>query len=137
MPINVFTTIDDPTNNLNTEAEGINGSGQIVGSFSRPSGRGTDFHGFVLSGGSFTTFDDPLSAARTQAFGINDTGQIVGSYEDTQSHAFFLSGTVFFTLDPPSTTTRSEASTTPARSSGTSRMPPASMASSVAAPASS
>src|SRR5262245_15930287 len=136
MPVNIFTTIDDPSNNFNTEAEGINGSGQIVGSFSRPSGRGTDFHGFVL-GGSFTTFDDPLSGERTQAVGINDTGQIVGSYADTQFHAFFLSGTVFFTLDPPSTTTRSEASTTPARSSGTSRMPPASMASSVAAPASS
>src|SRR5213078_1635282 len=106
MPINIFTTIDDPSTNFNTEAEGINGSGQIVGSFSN--GRGTDFHGFVLSGGSFTTFDDPLSVS-TQAFGINDTGQIVGSYEDTRSHAFFLSGTVFITINPSSTTTRSEA----------------------------
>src|SRR5919201_6159918 len=105
MPINIFTTIDDPSTNFNTEAEDINGSGQIVGSFSRFNRRGTDFHGFLLSGGSFTTFDDPLApGSSTRAFGINDTGQIVGSYADTQTHAFFLSGTVFITIDPPSTT---------------------------------
>src|SRR5947207_10340307 len=110
MPINIFTTIDDPSTNFDTEAEGINGSGQIVGSFFRPTSRGPVFHGFVLSGGSFTTFDEPLAiGGDTKAFGINDTGQIVGSYADRQTHAFFVSGTVFFTLDPSSTTTRSYA----------------------------
>jgi hypothetical protein len=31
MPINVFTTLDDPLATNDTEAHGINNSGQIVG----------------------------------------------------------------------------------------------------------
>jgi probable HAF family extracellular repeat protein len=52
MPINIFTTIDDPlaTGDITLAAD-INESGQIVGLF-----ESADFsaHGFVLSSGSFS-----------------------------------------------------------------------------------
>jgi hypothetical protein len=69
MPVNIFTTIDDPLATQDTDPFGINGSGQIVGAFRTNS----VFHGFVLSGGSFTTLDAPwpkalkLSASTMQA----------------------------------------------------------------------
>src|SRR5215467_646140 len=68
-----FTTIDVP-GAINTQAFGINDSGQIVGFFDDALGG----HGFVLdTGGNFTTIDVP-GASSTRAFGINDSGQIVG-----------------------------------------------------------
>src|SRR5215471_16627464 len=81
-----FTTIDVP-GALSTNANGINDSGQIVGSF----WDGLNGHGFFLDvDGSFTTIDVP-GASSTGASGINNSGQIVGSFVDaTGAHGFFL-----------------------------------------------
>jgi probable HAF family extracellular repeat protein len=62
-----------------TFAEGINNSGQIVGSYDAG---GQHYHGFLLNQGSYTTLDPPGSSPSffglTGAHGINDSGQIVG-----------------------------------------------------------
>jgi probable HAF family extracellular repeat protein len=81
-----------------TQARGINGAGQIVGSF-------TDIaaapHGFLNTGGSFTQLDVP-GASFTQAFGINDAGQIVGIFTNsTGTHSFLDTGGSFTQLDVP------------------------------------
>ena len=79
MPVNVFTTIDDPLAALGTEAFGINDAGLIVGQFFDVN---TRRHGFLLSGGSFMTLDDPLgtSGSGSVTNGINDAGQVVGTF---------------------------------------------------------
>ena len=47
MPVNVYTTFDDPSASAgNTQAYGINSTGQISGSYSNASGA----HGFLYSG---------------------------------------------------------------------------------------
>src|SRR5262249_58607615 len=110
MPINMFTTIDDPSAitgaPLDNAIEGtfasrINGGGEIVGSFDDSSHL---LHGFVLSNGSFSTLDDPAqNQPTTDAFGINNVGQIVGSYNDASGkHGFLLSGNTFVPIDDPS-----------------------------------
>src|SRR5262245_2109304 len=69
-----FTTLDVPGTSPNyAELNGINDSGQIVGSYGG--------HGFLLDQGSYTTIDVP-GAQATFATGINDSGQIVGWYLD-------------------------------------------------------
>src|SRR6516225_4904894 len=103
MPINIFTTIDDPladlADNRGTVANGINTAGQIVGLY-------THFgdHGFLLSGGAFTTLDDPLNVGtNTVALGINASGQVVGWYLAGGAHGFLYnpnSGT-YTTIDDP------------------------------------
>src|SRR5688572_24545686 len=70
----VFTSIDVP-GATNTNAQGINPQGDIVG-FYRDA---TKVHGFVLSEGVYTTIDYP-GAAYTDARGINGRGDIVGAY---------------------------------------------------------
>jgi len=60
MPVNIFTTIDDPLATQDTDPFGINGSGQIVGAFRTNS----VFHGFVLSGGSLPS-PRPSTSARS------------------------------------------------------------------------
>src|SRR5438067_1454495 len=54
-----FTQLDDPvTGAVNTSAEGVNNAGQVVGLYVL----GSNFHGFLYSGGSngqFTTIDRP------------------------------------------------------------------------------
>src|SRR5436309_238930 len=118
MPINIFTTIDDPLGTEGINAAGINGSGQIVGAY-QVSGL---IHGFVFSGGSFTTVDDPSGTLGNEAFGINASGQLVGEYKDASgshgyflsgnaigTHGFLLSGGTYFTLDDPLATNGTEA----------------------------
>jgi uncharacterized membrane protein len=68
-------------------AWGINGSGQIAGSY-RTGGLFSPDHGFVLSGGTFTTVDVPGSIS-TLANGINNLGQIVGKYYAPSSNLHF------------------------------------------------
>jgi uncharacterized membrane protein len=70
----VFTSIDVP-GALNTNAQGINPQGDVVG-FYRDASK---IHGFVLSEGVYTTIDYP-GAAFTDARGINGRGDIVGAY---------------------------------------------------------
>src|SRR5437660_12842098 len=84
MPVNVYTTLDDPlagANAAGTAANGINDTGQIVGWYEDGSG---GLHSFLYSGGIYTTLDDPLATsgpnAGTEADGINGAGQIVGHY---------------------------------------------------------
>jgi probable HAF family extracellular repeat protein len=52
-----FTTIDDPSATGDTEARGINNSGQIVGTFFDATGA----HAFLDTAGVFTTIDYPRS----------------------------------------------------------------------------
>jgi probable HAF family extracellular repeat protein len=61
MPVNTYTTLDDPLATNGTFAWGINASGQIVGSYGDAS---IFYHGFLYSGGSYTTLDGPCPAAR-------------------------------------------------------------------------
>src|SRR6516164_5232068 len=85
MPVYTYTTLDDPSAINNTQAFGINASGQIVGSYSNASG----IHGFLYSNGTYTALDDPLATGGTLALGINDLGQIVGEYVNaTGTHGF-------------------------------------------------
>jgi probable HAF family extracellular repeat protein len=56
MPVYTYTTLDGPSAINNTQALGINASGQIVGSYSNASG----IHGFLYSNGTYTALDDPL-----------------------------------------------------------------------------
>ena len=71
---------------LYTYANGINASGQIVGTY-YDAAKG--IHGFLLDQGSYTTLDVPGSTW-TQAHAINDSGQIVGSYRDGAGQHGFL-----------------------------------------------
>ena len=92
-----YTTIDFP-GALDTEALGINNSGQIVGVYQSQTHVN---HGFLLDGSVFTTIDPPGSTS-TFATGINDSGQIVGSYvSNGMQHGYLLSGSVLTTIDPP------------------------------------
>jgi probable HAF family extracellular repeat protein len=79
-----------PSATRDTEAFGINDSGQIVGLFLD----GTGPHGFLYTAGIFTTIDNPSATSDTVAFGINNSGQIVGAFSDgTGTHGFLATPT--------------------------------------------
>jgi uncharacterized membrane protein len=132
MPVQTFTTLDDPSaTNPTTTAAGINAAGNIVGTYQVSAVN----HGFVLSGGTYTAIDDPLGAKGTSAQSINDMGQIVGSYRDSASTNRSTASSIAAASSPPSTILRAQlplrgASTTQVRSSGLSAMPAARTASS-------
>jgi probable HAF family extracellular repeat protein len=101
--VTVTGTIDVPsTLGSQTQAFGVNNSGQIVGRYVDSGGTS---HGFLLSGGSFTTIDVPGAGAfGTTANGINNSGQIVGFYNVGSNigssgyfYGFSLSGDNFTT----------------------------------------
>jgi probable HAF family extracellular repeat protein len=98
MPTYTYSTIDDPSGR-NTQAFGINSTGQIVGQYFS----NMAVHGFLYSGGTYTTLDDPSANPITAATGINDAGQIVGSYTDStgMDHGFLYSGGNYTTVDDP------------------------------------
>lgn len=75
-----------------TQADDINGKGQIVGAYTD---RGGVMHAFLLAGANFTSFDFP-GATSTLAWGINATGQIVGDYlnADGSTHGFLAQPSV-------------------------------------------
>src|SRR5262249_43205698 len=95
-----YFTIDHPGVNVDTEADGINNAGQIVGRYDDASGR----HGFLYFGGVFTTIQQ-LASRDSIARGINNFGQIVGEYTDNNGagHGFLYnpSNGSFTTLDDP------------------------------------
>jgi len=104
-----FTTIDAPGATSDTEAEGINNAGQIVGGFGDASGN----HGFLRdAGGTFTTIDVP-DATYTWAYGINGAGQVVGFFfppYPSNGHGFLRdTGGTFTTIDVPGATGDTEA----------------------------
>jgi len=85
MPVYNYTTLDDPLAvKFDTNANGINSAGQVVGGYRDSSGR---IHGFLYSGRAYVTIDDPLASTVTEARGINDTGLIVGYYRNTVTPA--------------------------------------------------
>jgi hypothetical protein len=77
-PLYTYTTIDVP-GATNTEANGINSSGQIVGDYL---GANDTQNGFLLNKGVYTTLDGPGGnyVPDAGASGINAMGQVVGSY---------------------------------------------------------
>jgi uncharacterized membrane protein len=85
-----------------TEANGINNSGQIVGTFETTAfPLSPQLHGFVDTGGVLTTINVP-GEFDTAARGINNEGQIVGFYEGSKGQFGFLdNGGVFTTIAPP------------------------------------
>ena len=82
-----FRTFDFP-GSTQTQANGINNAGDIVGGYIDSAHVA---HGFLLSRGRFTTIDFP-GATLTDAHGITPSGQIVGTYIDAadKGHGFLL-----------------------------------------------
>src|SRR5262249_45790461 len=108
MPVQTFTTLNDPLATNSTQAFGINAAGTIVGNYQASA---VSIDGFLYSGGTYTTLADPV-ATFTQALGINNAGQIVGVYAagiGNTPHGFLLSGGTYTTIDDPSATNITEA----------------------------
>jgi probable HAF family extracellular repeat protein len=85
-----------------SEATGINTSGQIVGLYRDVGGT---LHGFIYSAGVVTNIDNPSApVGNTTPGGLNDAGEIVGSYIDSANvtHGFSTPDGVNFTaIDCP------------------------------------
>jgi uncharacterized membrane protein len=83
-----FAFINVPNAVNTTMANGINNSGEIVGTFTSA----TEIEGFLDDNGVFDTISFPGSSG-TQLSGINDAGQIVGNYFDNRGvpHPFLAS----------------------------------------------
>jgi len=79
-----------------TEANGINDSGEIVGLYIVLPNE----HGFLYSGGIFTTIDYP-GAIWTQLWGVNNVGEVVGTYWSNGQHGFLYTGGTFTSIDYP------------------------------------
>src|SRR5262249_23322387 len=107
MPVQIFTTLNDPLAVQGTQAFGTHAAGDIVGSYATAA----SMNGLLFSGGTYTTIADPLGTF-TQALGINAAGQIVGLYGNNApgTHGFLLSGGTYTTIDDPSATHSTEAS---------------------------
>jgi len=84
---------------VSSECNGINASGQMVGSYKDKPGR---IHGFLSDGKSVVTIDFP-NTTYTEAWDINKAGVIVGDYFDAnnQQHGFLDKKGVFTTIDFP------------------------------------
>jgi probable HAF family extracellular repeat protein len=96
-----YTSIAPP-GSTQSEAYGINNSGQIVGQYNPGN---SQYSAFLYSGGTYTTLSVPGSnGCCTVAFGINDAGQIVGDYSmDNSTYGFLYSNGVYTTLINPLT----------------------------------
>jgi hypothetical protein len=88
--------------NFNSQATGVNDSGEVVGFFQNAMG---DFSAFTDIGGAINSFQFPGSAS-TQALGLNNLGEIVGDYVDAGGvmHGFLDNAGMFTTLDPTGST---------------------------------
>jgi probable HAF family extracellular repeat protein len=75
----------------NTQALGVNNTGQVVGSYLDAAGT---THGFLWSPHSpLRSIDDPNSAGTTVINGLNNRGQLVGFYTDTVGNTHGLLAT--------------------------------------------
>src|SRR5262245_17236474 len=110
MPVYTFTTFDDPLATNFTFAHGLNGMGQIVGTYTAvDTGGSSDLHGFFLSSFTYSTIDDPFGVFN-QAWRINDAGQIVGSYVNASgTHGYLYSGGTYTRVDDPFATSGTNA----------------------------
>jgi probable HAF family extracellular repeat protein len=118
MTVYTVTTLDDPSATGGTSANGINNTGQIVGSYSvaTVSPLTHQGYGFLYNrqDGTYTTLEDPHTfhggvAPGTSAQGINDLGQVVGYYAGLYNgvggtHGFLYTGGTYSTLDAPGAT---------------------------------
>src|SRR5438132_717883 len=98
MTIYTFTTL--PAGTVYNTALGINGAGQIVGSYVDSS---NVTHGYLYSLGTYAgPYDDPFAANGTFNYGLN-ASQIVGYYVDSSniSHGFLLGNGAWTTLNDP------------------------------------
>jgi hypothetical protein len=88
--------------NVNSQATGVNNSGEVVGFYMPTS---TTSLGFTDIGGVITPLD-PFGSTFAQALGVNDLGEIVGDYVDASDvmHGFLDIGGVFTSIDPPGST---------------------------------
>jgi hypothetical protein len=99
-----YTALNDPQGPGNTFAQGINGSGEIVGDYYDSTGA---VHGFTYIAGNYATFDNPSAVAAvgygTVVRSINDSGEIAGYFSDSSHnwHGFLYDGSRFTTLDYP------------------------------------
>lgn len=100
----IFTSFDYPgATNSQTQAYGINDSGQIVG---RYDGGAEGYRGFIKDGATFTSFAYPGTASFTSATSINNSGQTVGYYDDSSGmmvYSFIKDGATFTSFDFPGT----------------------------------
>ena len=94
-----FTYITGLPANFNSQATGVNDSGEVVG-FYQYDAMG-DFSAFTDIMGMITPFQ-AFGSASTQALGVNDLGEIVGDYigMDGLMHGFLDNGGMFTSLDP-------------------------------------
>jgi hypothetical protein len=88
--------------NFNSQATGVNNSGEVVGFYVNAAG---NFVAFMDVGGTITSFEFPGSLS-TQALGVNNLGEIVGDYLDAGGvmHGFLDNLGAFTTLDPTGST---------------------------------
>jgi hypothetical protein len=88
--------------NFNSQATGVNNSGEVVGFYQNAAG---DFSAFMDVAGTITSFQFPGSLS-TQALGVNNLGEIVGDYLDAGGvmHGFLDNLGAFTTLDPTGST---------------------------------
>jgi PEP-CTERM motif len=102
----IFRSINNllPTN-FNSQATGVNNSGDIVGFYQYNSVGTPLFSAFSDIGGTITPFQFPGSVD-TQALGVNNLGEIVGDYVDTGGlmHGFLDNAGTFTMLDPTGST---------------------------------
>lgn len=91
-----------PTN-LNSQATGVNNSGEVVGFYQYD--KMGDFSAFMDVNGTITSFQ-AFDSASTQALGVNDLGEIVGDYIDGAGvmHGFLDNAGMFTSLDPTGST---------------------------------
>ena len=70
-----WTTLNDPSAANQTDAQGTNNSGDVVGNYYN-----AFYHGFLYNAGSWTTLDDPIAVTEggnTYAYGINNAAKVV------------------------------------------------------------
>ena len=100
-----FTGINGllPSND-NSQATGVNNSGEVVGFYQEGPNSSPLFTAFVDKSGTITHFEFPGSTS-TQALGVNDSGDIVGDYIlGGEMFGFLWVNGVFSTINPPGAT---------------------------------
>jgi probable HAF family extracellular repeat protein len=86
-------------------ANGVNGNGIVVGSYTNDPSAVIGFHGYTYNGTSYSSFDapgsDPAHQLGTAAYDINNSGQVAGFFTDSSGdyHGFTKNGATYQTID--------------------------------------